>query len=289
MTTTKPGSATHPLPGIAAMIVDEQGDEVPRGGGGYLVLQAAVAVDAAHALGRRRPLRARPTGAAFGRDVYFTGDGAKTDEDGDFWLLGRVDDVINVAGHRISTTEVESASCQHPAVAEAAAIGAHDAIKGEQIAAFVITRDGVEQTEELRSELLEHVATQIGKFARPGMLLFTPDLPKTRSGKIMRRLLQGHRGGPRARRRHDAARPGDRPVDQGAGRPAAGAPVFTGFGSSSSARRCEASLTRSGPERQAGRLSECSRRRPPGSPGGVSRRRSACIRAVAANFQLGRE
>jgi acetyl-CoA synthetase len=98
--------------------------------------------------------------------------------------------VINVAGHRISTTEIESSLVQHPAVAEAAAIGAHDPIKGEQICAFVITRDGVEQTEELRRELLQHVATQIGKFARPGMLLFTSDLPKTRSGKIMRRLLK---------------------------------------------------------------------------------------------------
>ncbi len=104
--------------------------------------------------------------------------------------MGRVDDVINVAGHRISTTEIESSLVQHPAVAEAAAIGAHDPIKGEQICAFVITRDGVDQTEDLRRELLQHVATQIGKFARPGMLLFTTDLPKTRSGKIMRRLLK---------------------------------------------------------------------------------------------------
>jgi acetyl-CoA synthetase len=126
----------------------------------------------------------------FGREIYFTGDGARTDEEGDFWLLGRVDDVINVSGHRISTTEVESALVQHPSVAEAAAIGAADAVRGEQIAVFVIPRDGVDESDELRNELIGHVATEIGRFARPGMLLFTSDLPKTRSGKIMRRLLR---------------------------------------------------------------------------------------------------
>jgi len=189
ITTTKPGSATQPLPAIDAAIFDEQGNVVPPGGGGYLVL--------------RRPwpsmLRTlwgdddrfvQTYWSRFGRDVYFTGDGAKTDLDGDFWLMGRVDDVINVAGHRISTTEIESSLVQHPAVAEAAAIGAHDPIKGEQICAFVIAKDGVEQDDDLRKELLAHVATQIGRFARPGMLLFTTDLPKTRSGKIMRRLLK---------------------------------------------------------------------------------------------------
>ena len=189
ITTTKPGSATHPLPGIAAMIVDEQGAEVPRGGGGYLVLKRPWPAMLRTLWGDDDRF-VQTYWSRFGRDVYFTGDGAKTDADGDFWLMGRVDDVINVAGHRISTTEIESSLVQHPAVAEAAAIGAHDAIKGEQICAFVITRDGVEQTEELRRELLLHVATQIGKFARPGMLLFTSDLPKTRSGKIMRRLLK---------------------------------------------------------------------------------------------------
>jgi len=121
--------------------------------------------------------------------MYFAGDGAKRDEEGYFWLLGRVDDVINVAGHRISTTEVESALVSHPAVAEAAVIGAHDTLKGEGIAAFVITIGGV-GGDELRNQLREHVATSIGKIARPSLLLFTPDLPKTRSGKIMRRLLK---------------------------------------------------------------------------------------------------
>ena len=189
LSTTKPGSAIGPLPGMKPVIVDEQGAEVAIGGGGYLTLQ------------RPWPSMLRTIWGddqrfvdtywnRFGNTVYFTGDGARTDADGDIWLLGRVDDVINVAGHRISTTEIESSLVGHPAVAEAAAIGAEDPIKGEMIAAFVILRDGVEQSEELRAELAGHVAGDIGKFARPSLLLFAPDLPKTRSGKIMRRLLK---------------------------------------------------------------------------------------------------
>ena len=189
ISTTKPGSAIGPLPGMKPVIVNEQGEEVPTGGGGYLTLQ------------RPWPSMLRTIWgddqrfidtywSRFGPTVYFTGDGARTDDDGDIWLLGRVDDVINVAGHRISTTEIESSLVGHPAVAEAAAIGAEDPIKGEMIAAFVILRDGVDQSEELRAELAAHVATEIGKFARPSLLLFAPDLPKTRSGKIMRRLLK---------------------------------------------------------------------------------------------------
>ena len=189
LSTTKPGSAIGPLPGMKPVIVDEQGAEVPVGGGGYLTLQ------------RPWPSMLRTIWgddqrfidtywSRFGPTVYFTGDGARTDADGDLWLLGRVDDVINVAGHRISTTEIESALVGHPAVAEAAAIGAEDEIKGEHIAAFVILRDGHEATEELRQALATHVADLIGKFARPKLLLFAPDLPKTRSGKIMRRLLK---------------------------------------------------------------------------------------------------
>ena len=189
VTTLKPGSATHPLPGVAAEIVDEQGATVPRGGGGYLVLKRPWP-SMLRTLWGDDDRFVETYWSRFGRDVYFTGDGAKTDADGDFWLLGRVDDVINVAGHRISTTEIESALVGHPTVAEAAAIGAHDPIKGEQICAFVIVKDGIEQTDALRSALIGHVATEIGKFARPGMLLFTSDLPKTRSGKIMRRLLK---------------------------------------------------------------------------------------------------
>ncbi len=189
LTTLKPGSATRPLPGYKATIFDEKGSEVPLGGGGYLVLTRPWPSMVRTLWGEDERF-VQTYWERFGPTVYFTGDGAKTDADGDFWLLGRVDDVINVAGHRISTTEIESSLVQHPAVAEAAAIGAYDAIKGEQICAYVITRDGVEQTEALRRELVGYVASEIGKFARPGMLLFTPDLPKTRSGKIMRRLLK---------------------------------------------------------------------------------------------------
>jgi acetyl-CoA synthetase len=186
---TKPGSASRPLPGIDVVIVDEQGTPVEGAGGGYLTLQ------------RPWPSMLRTIWgddqrfvdtywSRFGPRVYFAGDAARRDADGDLWLMGRVDDVINVSGHRISTTEVESCLVEHPAVAEAAAIGAHDEIRGEQIAAFVIPIDGIEATEEIRAELIQHVASEIGKFARPGLLLFAPDLPKTRSGKIMRRLLK---------------------------------------------------------------------------------------------------
>jgi acetyl-CoA synthetase len=189
VTTIKPGSATHALPGIAAQVVDETGAEVPLGSGGYLVLKRPWP-SMLRTLWGEDDRFVSTYYSRFGREVYFTGDGARRDADGDFWLMGRVDDVINVAGHRISTTEIESSLVGHPAVAEAAAIGAYDAIKGEQICVFVITKDGVEQTDDLRRDLVGHVAGEIGKFARPGMLLFTSDLPKTRSGKIMRRLLK---------------------------------------------------------------------------------------------------
>ena len=122
--------------------------------------------------------------------MYFAGDGAKRDEDGYFWLLGRVDDVMNVSGHRISTIEVESALVDHPAVAEAAVVGKHDPVSGEAIFAFVTARAGVETDDALAAALRAHVAKVIGPIARPRYLLFTPDLPKTRSGKIMRRLLR---------------------------------------------------------------------------------------------------
>jgi acetyl-CoA synthetase len=131
--------------------------------------------------------------------MYFAGDGAKRDDDGYFWLLGRVDDVMNVSGHRLSTTEIESALVSHPAVAEAAVVGAPDPITGEAIDAFVILRLGFDPTEALGTELRQHVATKISPIAKPKALMFTPDLPKTRSGKIMRRLLrdiaQGHQLG----------------------------------------------------------------------------------------------
>ena len=189
VTTLKPGSATRPLPGVDAAIFTEEGETRAGGEGGYLVIRRPMP-SMLRTLWNE-PERFRETYfSKYGPNVYVTGDGARRDLDGDFWLMGRVDDVINVAGHRLSTTEIESSLVGHPAVAEAAAIGADDEVKGQQIAAFVITKDGVEETEELRAELVQHVSDQISKIARPGMLLFAPDLPKTRSGKIMRRLLR---------------------------------------------------------------------------------------------------
>jgi len=185
---TKPGSATLPLPGISARVVDEAGEPVPLGAGGYLVID------------RPWPSMARTIHGDPDRFVetywsrfpgrYFPGDGAKWDEDGYFWLLGRVDDVMLVSGHNISTTEVESALVSHPAVAEAAVVGRRDEITGQAIAAFVTLRDGVVGDEALIGELRAHVATVLGAIAKPKSIVFTPDLPKTRSGKIMRRLLR---------------------------------------------------------------------------------------------------
>ena len=185
---TKPGSATLPLPGIGAAVVDEHGNEVTHGGG-YLVLTHPWPSMLRTFYGDDERY-VQTYWERFGSRTYFTGDGARRDEDGYFWLMGRVDDVINVSGHRLSTTEVESSLVSHTAVAEAAVIGANHPVTGETIAAFVILVGGGDGDEDLRGELREHVATQIGKIARPTMLLFCPDLPKTRSGKIMRRLLR---------------------------------------------------------------------------------------------------
>jgi acetyl-CoA synthetase len=188
VTTLKPGSATKPFPGIDAAVYDEQGNEVGPGGGGYLVL--------------RRPWpamlrglykedeRYRETYWSKYPDTYFAGDGARIDEDEDFWLLGRVDDVMNVSGHRISTIEVESALVDHQKVAEAAVCGRADPTTGQAIVAFVSLKGGDEGSVEMLEELREHVAKKIGKIARPANIIFTPELPKTRSGKIMRRLLR---------------------------------------------------------------------------------------------------
>ncbi len=194
LTTTKPGSATHPLPGISADIVDDEGNSVPLGGGGYLVLTRPWPAMLRGIYGD--PNRFVETyWRRFSRPeedkwVYFAGDGAKRDLDGDYWLLGRVDDVMNVSGHRISTLEVESALVDHPAVAEAAVIGRADPTTGQAIAAFVTLRGTAEGDEALIQELREHVAVKIGKIARPASIVFTDELPKTRSGKIMRRLLR---------------------------------------------------------------------------------------------------
>jgi acetyl-CoA synthetase len=188
VTTTKPGSATFPFPGIAADVVDTDGNSVPLGGGGYLVLKRPWPAMLRGIYGD--PERYRETYWSRFPGMYFAGDGAKRDEDGYFWLLGRVDDVMNVAGHRMSTTEIESALVSHPSVAESAVVGKTDELTGQAVFAFVILRTGQEPTDELAKTLREHVATVISPIARPKFLLFVPDLPKTRSGKIMRRLLR---------------------------------------------------------------------------------------------------
>jgi acetyl-CoA synthetase len=187
-TTLKPGSATFPLPGIGADVVDDAGAGVAIPGGGFLVLTRPWPSMLRGIWGD--PERYRATYWAKFGDRYFAGDGAKRDEDGYFWLLGRVDDVMLVSGHNISTAEVEHALVDHPAVAEAAVVGKTDATSGQAIAAFVILRAGVDPSEDLVGELREHVATKIGPIAKPKSVLFTDDLPKTRSGKIMRRLLK---------------------------------------------------------------------------------------------------
>jgi acetyl-CoA synthetase len=188
LTRTKPGSATFPYPGVAADVVDAEGRTVPFGSGGYLVLTRPWPAMLRGIY--RDPERYRATYWSRFPGKYLTGDGARRDEDGYFWLLGRVDDVMNVAGHRISTIEVESALVDHPAVAEAAVVGKNDPITGQAIFAYVILRAGREPSDALAIEVREHVSTVIGPIARPKHLMFTPDLPKTRSGKIMRRLLR---------------------------------------------------------------------------------------------------
>jgi acetyl-CoA synthetase len=188
VTTLKPGSATKPFPGLEAAVYDESGSEVGPGSGGYLVL--------------KRPWPAMLRGLYRDHDryvetywsrfpgAYFAGDGARIDEDGDFWLLGRVDDVMNVSGHRISTIEVESALVDHPEVAEAAVCGRNDKVTGQAIVAFVSLKAGKEGSVDKLEELRNHVGKKIGPIAKPANIVFTPELPKTRSGKIMRRLLR---------------------------------------------------------------------------------------------------
>ncbi|MGE3797631.1 MAG: acetate--CoA ligase [Thermomicrobiales bacterium] len=188
ITTTKPGSATFPLPGIEADVVDSDGNSRPLGGGGYLVLKKPWPAMLRGIYGD--PERYKATYWSRFPGVYFPGDGCKRDEEGYYWLLGRVDDVMNISGHRLSTTEIESALVSHPAVAEAAVVGQPDDLTGEAIFAFVIVKKDIDPTDELGQELRRHVARVIGPIARPKSVMFTPDLPKTRSGKIMRRLLK---------------------------------------------------------------------------------------------------
>jgi acetyl-CoA synthetase len=188
VTPTKPGSATFPLPGIEADVVDAEGRSVPPGGGGYLVLKRPWPAMLRGIYGD--PERYRETYWSRFPGLYFAGDGAKRDTEGYLWLLGRVDDVMNISGHRISTIEVESALVDHRAVAEAAVVGRTDPITGQAIFAFVILKSAHQPSDALGLQLREHVSQVIGPIAKPRFLMFVPDLPKTRSGKIMRRLLR---------------------------------------------------------------------------------------------------
>ncbi|MBU6213337.1 MAG: acetate--CoA ligase [Actinomycetales bacterium] len=188
VTHAKPGSAMSPLPGIGATVVDDHGEPVGRGHGGYLVLTEPWPSMLRGIWGDDQRYVDTYWSRWPGR--YFAGDGAKYDEDGAIWLLGRVDDVMNVSGHRISTTEVESALVAHPAVAEAAVVGANDDVTGQAIVAFVILRQGHQEDENIVERLRAHVAHEIGAIARPKRVLIVTELPKTRSGKIMRRLLR---------------------------------------------------------------------------------------------------
>ena len=188
ISTLKPGCAGRPFPGIQADLVNDKGESVPLGGGGYIVLT--------------RPWPSMLRGI-YGDDEryvqtywskfphrYLAGDGCKRDQDGDYWFMGRIDDVMNVSGHRISTTEVESALVDHHDVAEAAVTGKNDDITGQAICAFVTLKSHANGSPQLADELRDHVAEKLGKFCRPKYLTFTQELPKTRSGKIMRRLLR---------------------------------------------------------------------------------------------------
>jgi acetyl-CoA synthetase len=187
-TPTKPGSCTLPLPGVVAEVVDKQGQRVPPNQGGYLVIRRPWPAMLRTLFGDDERYRQQYWGQV--PHAYFTGDGARQDEDGYFWVMGRVDDVLNVSGHRLSTMEVESVLVGHLKVVEAAAVGRPDPIKGEALVCFVTLAAGVAPSEELRRELREYVAKEIGAFARPEEIRFTDALPKTRSGKIMRRLLR---------------------------------------------------------------------------------------------------
>jgi acetyl-CoA synthetase len=188
VTSTKPGSAQRPMPGISADVVDDQGESVPNGGGGFLVLRQPWPSMLRTIWGDDE--RFVDTYWSRFDNMYFAGDGAKRDDDGDLWLLGRVDDVMLVSGHNISTTEVESALVSHPSVAESAVVGATDPVTGQAIVAFTILRGNVEGNDKLVAELRDHVGKTLGPIAKPRQIMVVPELPKTRSGKIMRRLLR---------------------------------------------------------------------------------------------------
>jgi acetyl-CoA synthetase len=187
VTVTKPGSATKPFPGVKAEVVDKDGNPLPPGKGGYLIIKSPWPAMLRTIYGNPKKYEEYWTQAP---EAYFTGDGAKQDEEGYFWVVGRIDDVMNVSGHRISTMEVESALVEHPAVVEAAVVGKSHQIKGQAIVAFVTLAPKFSPSDKLISDLRDKVAEVIGPIAKPDEIIFTPDLPKTRSGKIMRRLLK---------------------------------------------------------------------------------------------------
>lgn len=189
ITTTKPGSTTRPFPGIKASVLDEEGKPVPPGKGGYLAIEYPWP-------GMLRTIHGDPDRyvrtywSKWNTHTYFTGDGARVDEGGDFWILGRVDDVMNVSGHRLSTMEIESALVAHEAVAEAAVVGRRHEVKGEVPLAFLILEEGFGPSKELKEGLRKQVVEMISPIAKPIAIILCVDLPKTRSGKIMRRLLK---------------------------------------------------------------------------------------------------
>jgi acetyl-CoA synthetase len=190
VTETKPGSAQVPLPGIAATVVDDDANPVPDGAGGYLVITEPWPSMLRGIWGDQERYK-ETYWSRFGDKYYFAGDGAKYDANGNIWLLGRVDDVMNVSGHRLSTAEIESALVSHPSVAEAAVVGATDETTGQAVCAFVILRGTAhDEGEATVQELRNHVAKEIGPIAKPRSIMIVTELPKTRSGKIMRRLLR---------------------------------------------------------------------------------------------------
>jgi len=195
VTAGKPGSAMTAIPGVSADVVDDDGESVPKGSGGFLVLTEPWPAMLRTLWGDDERFKETYWTRFKKQGFYFAGDGAKKDDDGDLWLLGRVDDVMNVSGHRLSTTEIESALVSHPKVAEAAVVGANDETTGQAVCAFVILResaleDGEEAPDALIEELRKHVQKEIGAIAKPRQIMIVPELPKTRSGKIMRRLLK---------------------------------------------------------------------------------------------------
>ena len=192
-TSTKPGSATFPLPGIEADVVNSDGDSVANNEGGYLVVKRPWPGMMRNVYGDEKRFREsyweylKPLDNSY---IYFAGDGARKDEEGYFWVMGRVDDVINVSGHRLGTMEIESALVSHETVSEAAVVGRPDDLKGESIVAFVTLKTGVEGNKNIDAQLKKHVVNEIGPIAKPDEIKFTDALPKTRSGKIMRRILR---------------------------------------------------------------------------------------------------